>query len=121
MQKDGGQLFNYYNSYRQAKWLCLYASDFVNEQAESIYHLISMSDNPEYLVSDNKLLSFEVVQAENGSKSDYFRVWSDIYQQDFFGLRMEYGKRQRGHQIFNYAIGRQYRQRRRSIATFTRH
>lgn len=83
MQKDGGQLFNYYNSYRQAKWLCLYASDFVNEQAESIYHLISMSDNPEYLASDNKLLSFEVVQAENGSKSDYFQVWSDTYQQDF--------------------------------------
>lgn len=83
MQKDGGQLFNYYNSYRQAKWLCLYASDFVNEQAESIYHLISMSDNPEYLASDKKLLSFEVVQAQNGSKSDYFQVWSDTYQQDF--------------------------------------
>ena len=83
MQKDGGQLFNYYNSYRQAKWLCLYASDFVNEQVESIYHLISMSDNPEYLASDNKLLSFEVVQAQNGLKSDYFQVWSDTYQQDF--------------------------------------
>lgn len=83
MQKDGGQLFNYYNSYRQAKWLCLYASDFVNEQVESIYHLISMSDNPEYLASDKKLLSFEVVQAQNGSKYDYFQVWSDTYQQDF--------------------------------------
>ena len=38
----------------------------------------------EKLASDNKVLSFEVVQAENGSKSDYFRVWSDTYQQDFF-------------------------------------
>ena len=83
MQKDGGQLFNYYNSYRQAQWLCLYASDFVNNQAESVYHLISMKDNDEYLGSNEKLLSFKKVQEENGSKSDYFKVWSETYQQDF--------------------------------------
>ena len=40
MQKDGGQLFNYYNSYRRAQWLCLYASDFINHRAESVYHFI---------------------------------------------------------------------------------
>ena len=83
MQKDGGQLFNYYNSYRQAQWLCLYASNFVNNQAESVYHLISMKDNDEYLGSNEKLLSFKKVQEENGSKSDYFKVWSETYQQDF--------------------------------------
>lgn len=83
MQKDGGQLFNYYNSYRQAQWLCLYTSDFVNNQAESVYHLISMKDNDEYLGSNEKLLSFKKVQEENGSKSDYFKVWSETYQQDF--------------------------------------
>lgn len=83
MQKDGGQLFNYYNSYRQAKWLCLYTSDFVNEQVEILYHLISMSDNFEYLGDNKKLLSFEKVKAENGSKADYFKVWSETYQQDF--------------------------------------
>lgn len=83
MQKDGGQLFNYYNSYRQAQWLCLYASDFVNNQAESVYHLISMKDNDEYLGSNENLLNFKKVQEENGSKSDYFKVWSETYQQDF--------------------------------------
>ena len=83
MQKDGGQLFNYYNSYRQAQWLCLYACGFVNNQAESVYHLISMKDNDEYLGSNEKLLSFKKVQEENGSKSDYFKVWSETYQQDF--------------------------------------
>ena len=83
MQKDGGQLFNYYNSYRRAQWLCLYASDFINHRAESVYHLISMKDNAEYLGNNEKLLSFKKVQKENGSKSDYFQVWSDTYQQDF--------------------------------------
>ncbi|BCX78605.1 restriction endonuclease [Campylobacter sp. 19-13652] len=83
MQKDGGQLFNYYNSYRQAKWLCLYTSDFANEKVEILYHLISMTDNFEYLGNNKKLLSFEKVKAENGSKADYFKVWSETYQQDF--------------------------------------
>lgn len=64
MQKDGGQLFNYYNSYRQAQWLCLYACGFVNNQAESAYRLISMKDNDEYLGSNEKLLSFKKVQDE---------------------------------------------------------
>lgn len=83
MQKDGGQLFNYYNSYRQAQWLCLYASDFVGGQVECIYHLISMTDNTKYLGNNEKLLSFKKVQDENGSKSDYFKVWNETYQQDF--------------------------------------
>ncbi|MEE6072081.1 N-6 DNA methylase, partial [Avibacterium paragallinarum] len=83
MQKDGGQLFNYYNSYRQAKWLCLYTSDFVDDKIEVMYHLISMTDNFNYLANNKKLLSFEKVKSENGSKADYFRVWRETYQQDF--------------------------------------
>lgn len=83
MQKDGGQLFNYYNSYRQAQWLCLYSSDFTNNQVEATYYLISMRDNEKYLKNNGNLLSFKTVQEENGSKSDYFKVWSETYQQDF--------------------------------------
>ena len=30
MKRDGGQLFRYYNTYRQAKYICLYSSDFVD-------------------------------------------------------------------------------------------
>lgn len=28
----GGQLFNYYNSFRQAQYICLYASNFADDE-----------------------------------------------------------------------------------------
>ncbi len=83
MNSDGGQLFNYYNSYRQAEYLCLYACDFEENQANYFSHIVSMKDNEEYLLSDKKLLSFKKVQDENGGKGDYFKVWKETYQQDF--------------------------------------
>lgn len=83
MQKDGGQLFSYYTNNGKARWLCLYASDFHNDKIEPTYHLISMSDNQDYLKDNAKLLSFEQVRANGGGKTDFFKVWSDTYQQDF--------------------------------------
>lgn len=83
MQQDGGQLFSYYINNGKAQWLCLYTSDFKNNKTEQIYHLISMVDNVDYLKNNITLKSFEQVRNENGSKADYFSVWSNTYQQDF--------------------------------------
>ena len=80
--QDGGQLFNYYNTYRQAKYLVLYASDFVDGQPLRSYRLITMTDNKEYLKSNPKLLSFEKVSADNGTRDDFFKVWSETYGKD---------------------------------------
>jgi len=80
--QDGGQLFNYYNTYRQAKYLVLYASDFVNGAPLRSYRLITMTDNREYLESNPKLLSFEKVSADNGTRDDFFKVWSETYGKD---------------------------------------
>lgn len=80
--QDGGQLFNYFNTYRQAKYLCLYASDFQDGHLSQDYYLISMQDNPEYLESNKNLLSFAKVQEKNAGKEAYFSVWKDTYQQD---------------------------------------
>lgn len=80
---DGGQLFNYYNTYRQAQYLVLYASDFVDGKLRCDYRLITMTDNKEYLESNPKLLSFEKVSADNGTRDDFFRVWSETYGKDF--------------------------------------
>lgn len=82
MQRDGGQLFNYFNSYRKAQYLCLYASDWLNDEIEQSYRLVSMQDNPEYLESDEKLKSYGSVHEESGSKSDFFDVWKNTYQLD---------------------------------------
>ena len=81
--QDGGQLFNYYNTYRQAQYLVLYASDFVDGNPRCNYRLITMTDNKEYLVSNPKLISFEKVSADNGTRDDFFRVWSETYGKDF--------------------------------------
>ena len=81
--QDGGQLFNYYNTYRQAQYLVLYASDFVDGEPRCNYRLITMTDNKEYLESNPKLLSFEKVSADNGTRDDFFKVWSETYGKDF--------------------------------------
>lgn len=81
--QDGGQLFNYYNTYRQAQYLALYASDFVDDAPRRNYRLITMTDNKEYLESNPKLLSFKKVTADNGTRDDFFKVWSETYGKDF--------------------------------------
>lgn len=46
-------------------------------------NIISMTDNEEYLQTNESLKSFKQVQFENGDKVDYFNVWKDTYQLDF--------------------------------------
>ena len=82
MQKDGGQLFNYFNSYRKAQYLCLYAADWTNGRVEQSYRLVSMKDNDKYLESDSKLKSYQSVHDSNGSRSEFFEVWKQTYQLD---------------------------------------
>ena len=85
MLKDGGQLFNYYNSYRQAQWICLYTADFdeATQKHSSLYHLISMQDNEEYLQTNSHFRSFTEVAKANSGKEEFFKVWKDTYQCDF--------------------------------------
>ena len=80
---DGDQLFNYYNTYRQAQYLALYASDFVDGESKRDYRLITMSDNDDYLESNPHLASFKKVSHDNGTRDDFFRVWCDTYGRDF--------------------------------------
>lgn len=79
---DGDQLFRYYNSYRQAKALCMYTSDYT-DSLKRYTNIISMTDNEEYLQTNASLKSFKQVQLDNGDKVDYFNVWKDTYQLDF--------------------------------------
>ena len=49
--QDGGQLFNYYNTYRQAQYLVLYASDFVDGKLRCDYRLITKGLRDRYIGS----------------------------------------------------------------------
>ena len=83
MLEDGGQLFNYFNSYRKAKALCLYASDWQNNECVYSSHIVSMEDNEEYLRADNSLKGYEKVAEERGGKEEYFKVWKNTYDLDY--------------------------------------
>ncbi len=78
MKRDGGQPFRYYNTYRQAKYLCLYSSDFIDGRLKREYQLIKMTDNEEQ-VQDASIDSYAKVSARNGSFEDYFHVWAETY------------------------------------------
>ena len=81
VKRDGGQLFRYYNSYRQAQYLCLYCSDFVDGKLKRDYQLIKMTDNEEQ-IQDADVLSFAKVSADNRSYEDFFHVWAETYEYD---------------------------------------
>lgn len=83
MTTKGGQLFNYYNSYRRAQYLCLYASDFIDGKVEHSYYVISMVDNKDYLLTNKNLIGYEKVKAEGGGRDEFYNVWKVTYGQDY--------------------------------------
>lgn len=88
MLQDGGQLFNYFNSYRKAKALCLYTSDYEmgdDDTGHCSYtsYIVSMIDNVDYLKTDDQLRGYGDVARELGGKGEYFAVWRDTYDCDY--------------------------------------
>ena len=89
--RDGDQLFRYFNTYRKAQYLCMYAADCpeyrkkgdIIYRLEINYHIISLVDNEEYLQTDNKLHSFLEMREQQGGSEDFFNVWKQTYKQDF--------------------------------------
>ena len=80
---NGDQLFRYFNTYRKAKYLCLFSCDWSNNKLENTYHVISLNDNKEYLKTNNKLRGYDDVRAESGGFDEYFEVWKNTYRQDY--------------------------------------
>ena len=75
-REDGGQLFSYVHQEADTKYLCLYASSFINNELDFKYKLIPHLDNPQILAEDTNLMSFE-----KASKAEQrFAVWRDTYK-----------------------------------------
>lgn len=83
MNNKGGQLFNYFNSFRRAKYLCLYASDIIDGEITPFYYVVSMVDNREYLATNKKLVGYEDVKAKGEGRDEFFNVWKYTYGQDY--------------------------------------
>ena len=79
MQSDGGQLFSYFQQDKDAKFLCLYASDFDGNQIIFNNQIISTTDDDEVLA--RKSAKIEQKGYQGASKvEDLYNVWSEIYE-----------------------------------------
>ncbi len=78
-RQDGGQLFSYAHQDAQIQYLCLYASNFFENELDYKYKLIPHLDNPQILAEDTSLPSFE--SANNAEHR--FAVWRDTYKLEF--------------------------------------
>jgi len=81
--QNGDQLFRYLINKRETQFLCLYSSDFIDNQLKRQYNLIILKDNENHLekLKENKPLSYH--EAEKLNKEDIFNVWKETYKQDF--------------------------------------
>lgn len=78
MEEDGGQLFSYLQQDSGVKYLCLYCSDFVENEVQNEYKLISVQDNEAYLMANDKLL---YKNAKN--VKERYNVWKVTYGKDY--------------------------------------
>lgn len=88
--RNGDQLFRYFNTYRRAKYLCMFSADYPEytdggikkHRFENIYHVISLVDN-EKILADPKTHSFQELRTKQGSSDEFFKVWKNTYHQDY--------------------------------------
>lgn len=84
--QDGGQLFSYVKQTSTTQFICLYASNWVDNQVKPNYYLISLNDN-ESLINELRELSDEQVLTYANSKlravEDIFATWKETYQHDY--------------------------------------
>ena len=79
MNNYGGQLFSYFQQDKDAKFLCLYTSDFSNNQIIFDNKIISTTDDDEVLA--RKSAKIEQKGYQGASKvEDLYNVWSEIYE-----------------------------------------
>ena len=77
--QNGDQLFSYAQQIPQTQYLCLYASDFVDNKIRTDQRIIAHRDNKKILDQNDKLRRF----AETTDVEDRFTVWRDTYELEY--------------------------------------
>lgn len=77
--ENGSQLFGYAQQEKDASFICLYASDFIDKKVKPNYRLITLKDNEQYLEDNPKFESFKDAKI----REDLYRVWKNTYQKDY--------------------------------------
>lgn len=79
MQSDGGQLFSYLQQERQTKFLCLYASDFIDNKLIYKNYIIKSQDNEDFILENDLNISY----SKAGNARTLFQVWNEVYERTF--------------------------------------
>ncbi|MDD2462761.1 MAG: restriction endonuclease subunit S [Desulfobulbus sp.] len=77
--QDGDQLFSYAQQISETQFLCLYTSDFENDDPTYQSHIIAHRDNDQYLVANPLFYTFRKVT----DVKERFAVWRDTYKLDY--------------------------------------
>lgn len=80
---ERSQLFNYYNNFQSAKWLCMYTSDFVSGKPIYRTTIIPLEDNEEYLKTDSTLISYRSCKGKDNFAQRSYDVWKNTYDCDY--------------------------------------
>lgn len=80
---NGGQMLSYVKQAGSTQFVCLYASDYLDDKIIPNYYLITLRDNEKLLeeLADKEPLSFE--KAKSLEVEDIFKAWKKTYAQDF--------------------------------------
>ncbi len=80
---NGGQLLSYVKQAGSTQFVCLYASNYLDEKVISDYYLITLKDNVKLLEekANKELLSYEKSKALD--VEDIFKAWKETYHQDY--------------------------------------
>ena len=77
--QNGDQLFSYAQQIPQTQYLCLYASDLVDDKIRIDQRIIAHRDNEKILAQNDKLRPF----ADATDVDDRYAVWRDTYEREY--------------------------------------
>ena len=78
-EQNGDQLFSYAQQIQQTQYLCLYASDFVDDKIHIYQRIIAHRDNEKILTQNETLRRF----SEATDVEDRYDVWCDTYEKEY--------------------------------------
>lgn len=80
---NGGQIISYAKQAGSTQFVCLYTSDFIDNEVKYFNYIITLKDNENLLreLADKKPLSYQ--EAKLLDKEDIFRAWKETYSQGF--------------------------------------
>lgn len=84
--QDGGQLFSYVKQTSTTQFICLYASNWIDDEVKPEYYLISLNDNERLIgelseINDTPALTY--ADSKLRAVEDIFNTWKDTYKLDY--------------------------------------